>query len=101
MIDPLTEHVISLTDATKILPARRGGKRPHVSCIYRWTTIGCRGVVLESIQIGGTRCTSREAVARFFARLTPTPNDAPPVRTPTQRQRAIDRDTAELEAAGL
>ena len=58
MIDLLSEQVISLTEAAKLLPARRGGKRPHVSCIYRWTVSGCKGIKLESIQIGGTRCTS-------------------------------------------
>lgn len=55
MIDPATESLLSLTDAARLLPARPGGKRPHVSCLYRWTTSGCRGVVLESIAIGGTR----------------------------------------------
>ena len=31
---------------------------------------GCRGVVLETIQVGGTRCTSREALQRFFENLS-------------------------------
>jgi hypothetical protein len=70
MIDPLVECILSLTDAAKTLPGRRQGKKPHVSCVYRWTVAGCRGVVLESIQVGGTRCTSREAIARFLDRLT-------------------------------
>jgi len=88
-IDPLNETVLSLTDAAKLVPARRGGKRPHVSCIYRWTTAGCKGVRLESIQCGGTRCTSKEALARFFARLSgqsvvPTP----PAGSTRGRQRA-------------
>jgi len=50
-IDPTSETLISLTDAARSCPARRGGKRPHVSCIYRWTTSGCKGVVLESLQV--------------------------------------------------
>ncbi|HEX3655209.1 MAG TPA: DUF1580 domain-containing protein [Pirellulales bacterium] len=71
-IDLFKEKILSLTEAAKLksLPTRRGGKRPHVSCFYRWTGPGCRGVVLESVQIGGTRCTSLEALSRFFARLT-------------------------------
>ena len=48
-IDPNTETVISLTETTRSLPTRRGGKKPHVSCIYRWTTTGCKGVVLVSV----------------------------------------------------
>ena len=70
MIDVFSEEVVSLTDAARLCPRRRSGKKPHVSCLYRWTTTGCKGVVLESIQIGGTRCTSHQALARFFKQLT-------------------------------
>ena len=37
MINPLTEEVVSLATAAKSLPARRGGKKPHISCLYRWS----------------------------------------------------------------
>lgn len=76
MIDILREDVISLPVAASLLPARRGGKRPHISCLYRWTLHGCRGVVLDSVQIGGTRCTSREALHRFVAELSAQRSDA-------------------------
>lgn len=101
MIDPNTETLVSLPDAARHLPRRRNGKRPHVSCIYRWTTAGCKGIVLESIQVGGTRCTSREALGRFFAALTleGTPNRHP-VRSPATRQRAVEAATKALERAG-
>ena len=62
MIDISAERVVSLAGATRLFPARRGDKKPHVSCLYRWTNAGCRGVILESIQVGGTRCTSLEAI---------------------------------------
>jgi hypothetical protein len=102
MIDPNTETLISLSEAARHLPCRRGGKRPHVSCIYRWTTSGCKGVVLESIQIGGTRCSSREALARFFHRLTHADAvDVPKVRSVAQRQQATEKAMRELEAAGI
>lgn len=103
MIDALSEQIISLTEAAKILPQRRGGKRPHVSCVYRWTLSGCRGVKLESIQVGGTRCTSREALGRFFERLSHaagTDRDLPTVRTPSQRAKASARAAEELIKAG-
>lgn len=100
-IDPLSEQVISLTEAARLLPARRAGKRPHVSCIYRWTTSGCKGEVLESLQVGGTRCTSREALARFMDRLSLRgPAKPAPVRSPAARQRAVERAVRELEQAG-
>jgi hypothetical protein len=69
-IDTRLEELISLADAARLLPARRRGKRPHISCLYRWTTVGCRGVILDSVMVGGTRCTSREAIARFIERLS-------------------------------
>lgn len=100
MIDPTKESLLSLSEATKLLPRRRGGKRPHVSCLYRWTTAGCKGVILESIQVGGTRCTSREALARFFDRLTYA-DDPRADRTPDRRQRAAAAAERELEREGV
>lgn len=96
MIDPLTEELLSLVDAAKWLPGRRQSKRPSLSCVYRWTKAGCRGVILESVQCGGTRCTSREALARFMAALTalesPVPSSlALPRALPTAVDRALDR----------
>jgi hypothetical protein len=56
---------------------------------------------LESLQVGGTRCTSREALARFFQRLTDRDVPAaPPTRTVAQRQRAAERAIRDLEKAG-
>ncbi len=99
-IDPNTESLISLGEAARRLPARRGGKKPHVSCIYRWTATGCRGVVLESLQVGGTRCTSKEALGRFFARLTD--GDRPStVRSPTKRHRDTEKAIRDLERQGV
>ena len=100
MIDPLTETLISLSDAAKLIPARRAGKRAHVSVLYRWTTSGCKGVILESIQVGGTRCTSREALARFFEALT-YGADRPAVRSPLKRRRAAERAVQALEREGV
>ena len=70
MIDPTAEELITLAAACKLLPKRRRGKRPDVSCLYRWASGGLKGIVLETIQVGGTKCTSREALARFLRRLT-------------------------------
>ncbi|MDY0169429.1 MAG: DUF1580 domain-containing protein [Thermoguttaceae bacterium] len=69
MIDIETEQVKTLTEAANLIPRRRQGKRCHRATIFRWTRDGLKGVKLESIPIGGTRCTSVEAIKRFFARL--------------------------------
>lgn len=68
-IDVFSEHVLTFPEAARILPRRRAGKKAHVSTLYRWATRGVRGCVLETIQVGGTSCTSREALQRFFDRL--------------------------------
>lgn len=100
MIDPNSETLFSLADAAKLLPRRRGGKKPHVSCLYRWTAHGCRGVVLESIQVGGTRCTSKEALDRFFEALTF--GDSPGLRrSPARRKRAAAAAERELRREGV
>jgi hypothetical protein len=61
---------MSLAVAAAELPRRRRGRKTHVATLYRWAKTGCRGVVLETIQIGATKCTSREALERFFEKLT-------------------------------
>ena len=99
-IDPNSETLISLTEAAKLLPRRRGGKRPHVSCLYRWTTSGCKGVILESVQVGGTRCTSKAALGRFFEALTAASSAGPPRPAP-QRQCAAAAAERELDRQGI
>ena len=40
MIDIQRETVFSLSQATKHLPIRRSGKRPHAATLYRWSSVG-------------------------------------------------------------
>ena len=103
MIDVSSETIISLAECARRLPARRAGKRPHVSCIYRWTVSGCRGIVLESIQVGGTRCTSTAALSRFFAALTAQAQGEPVAPPPMAKDRRQATEAAEerLARAGI
>ena len=89
-IDPLKEQPIALREAAKLFPKNARGKHPHISCVYRYTKTGCRGVVLESIQAGSVRSTSREAVARFFDRLTKEARTPVTPITGQGRRRAIE-----------
>ena len=103
MIDFANEQVVSLNEAARMLPRRREGKKPHVSTLYRWTIRGVRGVILETIQVGGTRCTSVEALHRFFERLSIDDHGDPPAvpqMTDSQR-RELDRVNRELDRLGL
>lgn len=50
-------------------------------------------VRLETIQLGGTKCTSLEALQRFFDRLTgDTAIEYPPRRTNRQRQLSVQKE---------
>jgi hypothetical protein len=74
-IDPLTERLRSLAEAARRLPALRGSKPVNPSTVWRWTTRGVRNrdgvlVRLETIKLGGTCCTSDQALVRFFRALT-------------------------------
>jgi hypothetical protein len=95
MIDFDTEQVVSLSEATKIVPPRNG-KRVAFTTLLRWTQRGIRGVKLESLRVGGTLCTSKEALQRFFAALSEQPQQATP-----SRQKRVDKAVAELTARGV
>ena len=74
-IDPTIETLRSFAEAARRLPALRGSKPVNPTTLWRWTTRGVRGpggapVRLEAIKVGGTTCTSDEALARFFRALS-------------------------------
>lgn len=97
MVDTQTETVITFTDAAHVIPGR-----PHVSQVYRWAQRGLQGVKLEWIQIGGTRCTSLQALQRFFVALTAARSGQPlPSSTPRARQQHVDQAVSELVSAGF
>ncbi len=65
-----SEAVMSFADAAKFVGRLQGKARVALQTLHRWAAKGCRGVVLETICVGGARCTSAEALQRFFDRLT-------------------------------
>lgn len=86
-INVFEESVMTLTEAATLLPRRRRGRKPHPTCLYRWAQAGLRsasGIVvrLETVKVGGTTCTSKEALQRFFDRLQ---DNSPPVISPAYR----------------
>ncbi|MGD0517319.1 MAG: DUF1580 domain-containing protein [Thermoguttaceae bacterium] len=75
------ETIISFAQAARLLPALRGTKSPAPSTIYRWATDGRRSrshkrILLEKCRLGGTNCTSVEALIRFFQRLDDKEDDS-------------------------
>lgn len=70
MNDLLIEELLTLTEAARMLPRRRGGRPTHPGTLLRWATAGLKGARLEVVQVGATKCTSRQALSRFFASLS-------------------------------
>jgi len=101
MIELTNETVLSFSDAAVRLPRRRAGKKPHVATLYRWAMRGCRGVRLETIRVGGTLCTSVEALQRFCERLSSPGCEPQPRQTTKARERSIAQAEQELERAGI
>ena len=99
MIDISCEEILSLNEAAGRLPRRRKGSKPHVSTLYRWAQRGVKGVRLEVLQVGGTSCTSLEALQRFFERLS-EPREPAPNKRP-DRQREIDAAERDCDRAGI
>ena len=108
-IDAFQETVLSLSQAAKRLPKiRPGGKKIHVCALYRWMLGGLEGgdgtrVYLETIKVGGTCCTSIEALQRFFDRLSQTgpPFEPSLAGFSATRLRQIRAAERELDRAGI
>lgn len=79
------EELLTLTQATKYFPLVNG-RRIHVATLYTYTTKGKWGVVLASVQAGDVRCTTRAAIAKFFAELTEKKNLRPVVPSASQAE---------------
>lgn len=89
MIDLERETLLPLREVPKRLPPRPNSKRLHISAVYRWVQRGVRGVVLETVRVGGTTYTSVEALQRFAEAQSRGSLPAPAAPQPQARQRAI------------
>ena len=109
-IDIENETLLTLTEATKVLP-RLNGRRPAISTLWRWCRKGLRGVRLDYIRVGRNIATSREALSRFFSALAEadTPPESPPKSrrcpelrpTSAARKRMLDEADRILKEAGI
>jgi hypothetical protein len=105
----LSEEILTLAQAARRLPPVRGKNPPCSETVFRWSDKGLlprskRGskrsssksggrVRLETIPVGGTTCTSMEALIRFSERLDDVEKE-PPRLTPKQRE-AVTKTRAE------
>jgi len=79
------EQAITLAEAANHVP-KRNGKKVHYSTLYRWSTKGARGRVLESRLVGGIRYTTVEALQRFM-----NPQGSSPQETSLAIDQALTR----------
>ena len=109
MIDIGSETVLTLSQAASEQPCRRQGKRVSTVTLWRWSTRGCDGIVLETLQTPSGRVTSREAIGRFFQALTEsrqagsssaTPAPLSGLRSASRRQRESERAEQSLIERG-
>jgi hypothetical protein len=111
-INAENENLVSLTEATKVLP-RINGRKPAVSTLWRWCRVGLRGVHLDYLRMGRRIVTSRQALHRFFTELAETDEilagypSVKPERfqhrgiTAKARQRALEEAEAVRAKAGI
>ncbi len=95
-IDPLTETTIPLAEAARRLPRLRAGRPVSPATLWRWASHGLRGVRLQTVRVGGTTCTSTEALNRFFAAL-----NGETAAAPCAAASSADKAAAELDRIGL
>lgn len=67
MIDFHSEELIPLSAVPKLkaFASLRQGRRLSLSTVWRWANYGIGGRKLETIKLGGQRCTSMAALQRF------------------------------------
>jgi len=94
-----SEGLISLADAARLFPTPRP---PHERSVWRWATVGQRGVRLWTKCVAGRRFTTAEAVERFIAETDALRQDATRPRSVAGEQRAerIRRAKARCAAHG-
>ena len=104
----LTENLVGLNEAARLLPPGRQGRPVSFSCVLRWIVNGLPGpdgtrVRLEAIRLGGRWLTSREALSRWADKLTPSFQDVSPGigRTVKQRKTSHDKATEALAKLGI
>jgi len=84
-IDAFGEQVMKLAEAGRQCP----GGAVSSPTVYRWCKRGIAGVRLESIHVGGVMMTSRQALQRFFERVTEARR--------VQEQAELDARSGEVE----
>lgn len=92
MIDATREHLITLDNAAALLLV-------HRRTVYRWATVGVKGVMLDALPCGRNLRTSSEAVSRFTAALSGLRDHSPEDCRPVAPRRSKSHEAAARELA--
>jgi hypothetical protein len=101
-IDIDTDQLIAIPDIPAYLK-KRTGKKTHIASIYRWVSIGLKGVKLTTTAIGATRYTTPAQLNLFFARIAEAKQarHANDVKTGMRRAQIARETQIEREAEEL
>src|ERR1700683_5036553 len=104
--EPESSDLLPLSSVPNLkwLPRRRRGAKLSYTCLWRWATKGVSGVVLQTVRVGGTPCTTESDLRHFFAEIADAKRGERPVqtiRTPAHRTREIDAARQRLARAGI
>ncbi len=102
--DATKEELIPLSQVVKLpfIPRRRQGRKLSISAVYRWAKngVGPNKVRLETVQFGGTKCTTVSRLLDFFRRLDERKEQGNR-RGDRSRPDRISQMEAELQRKGL
>lgn len=104
----LSGEGMTLADAARLCPASRGAGKVSPTTLTRWITVGAPRydgtlVRLEAARYGRRWMTTRGAVARFIASLTPITTSTPlpiTIASPTPDPKRVKAAMARLDAVG-
>jgi hypothetical protein len=100
MIDISSEEMIVLGEVPNHLRIkRRGGKKLSIGTVFRWSTAGIKGVVLETLQVGGVRVTSSQSLQRFFDALSRSNADRVDTVCSVSQSHSVATRVSDFEAA--
>lgn len=93
-MDVLDQELMPLAEACKRLPGR-----PNLATLWRWRTVGVRGVKLATVLVGGRRMVSPAMLNAFCLAVTAAGEgsaglDSSPLLD--QRTRLIENEADEL-----
>lgn len=55
---------------SKMVPSRMGGRNVSPQTVRRWQLKGLQGIYLQSMLVGGVRCSTKEQIEQFIRDLT-------------------------------